>query len=177
MKKSVCHWQMGGFIFTGIFGTFLHFLFDLTGGSAAAGLFSAVNESIWEHMKLLFYPMVVFAIIEYLAWGREDRRFWTVKLVGIFTGLLLIPVLYYTYTGALGVSADWFNITIFFLTAGAVYRLETRLFEAENLPKLPPWVAVGLICLVAAVFTLLTFFPPHIPLFRDPQTGSYGLNG
>ena len=43
-------------------GTLLHFLFDWTGGNAVVALFSAVNESIWEHLKLLFYPMVLFAV-------------------------------------------------------------------------------------------------------------------
>ena len=53
MKKSVPYWRVGGFIFTAVVGTLLHFLFDWTGGSVAAALFSAVNESIWEHLKLL----------------------------------------------------------------------------------------------------------------------------
>lgn len=53
MKKSIPYWQAAGFIFTAILGTLLHFLFDWTNGSVIAALFSAVNESIWEHMKLL----------------------------------------------------------------------------------------------------------------------------
>lgn len=65
MKKAIANWQIAGFIFTVILGTFLHFLFNLTKGSVIAALFSAVNESIWEHMKLLYYPMVVFALVEY----------------------------------------------------------------------------------------------------------------
>ena len=64
MKKSISYRQMMGFLFTSVLGTFLHFLFDLTGGSLPAALVSAVNESIWEHMKLLFYPMVLFALVE-----------------------------------------------------------------------------------------------------------------
>ena len=128
MKRSVPMWQMVGLIFTSVLGTFLHFLFDLTGGSIVAALVSAVNESIWEHMKLLFYPMLLFAVLEYFAWGQELPQFWWIKLFGIGLGLLLVPVFYYSYTGILGVQADWFNIAIFFLTAGAVYWMETALF-------------------------------------------------
>ena len=115
MKRSIPLWQMVGFIFTGVLGTALHFLFDWTGGSWAAALFSAVNESIWEHKKLLFYPLVLFAAIEYEVWGKERSDFWCVKLLGILLGLVLIPMVYYTYTGILGKSFDWLNITIFFL--------------------------------------------------------------
>ena len=74
-------------------------------------------------MKLLFYPMVLFALVEYGFWGKETPGFWKVKLPGILVGLTLIPVIYYSYTGILGVSADWFNIAIFFLAAGAAYVL------------------------------------------------------
>ncbi|MBE7055804.1 MAG: hypothetical protein E7392_06810, partial [Ruminococcaceae bacterium] len=64
MKKTVSRWQLAGFIFTGIAGVILHFLFDWTGGSVLVAPFSAVNESIFEHMKLLFFPMLLFAFVE-----------------------------------------------------------------------------------------------------------------
>ena len=175
MKKSVSLWQMMGFLFTSVLGTFLHFLFDLTGGSVFAALISAVNESIWEHLKLLFYPMVIFALIEYFFWGKEREDFWCVKFTGILAGLVMIPVVYYTYSGILGVSADWFNITIFFLAAGLAYRLETKLFQRESACPVGQKAAVFLLCLIAIAFTVLTFTPPRIPFFRDPVTGTYGF--
>ena len=162
MKVSIPVWQMGGFVFTGILGTFLHFLFDLAGGSLWAGLFSAVNESIWEHMKLLFYPMVLFALVEYGFWGKETPGFWKVKLLGILVGLALIPVIYYSYTGILGVSADWFNIAIFFLAAGAAYVLETRRFQKG---LLSPTGSKAASCATAWAF-LRNLLPGEI--FRGP---------
>ena len=169
MNKQVPHWQIAGFIFTAILGTFLHFLFDLTGGSTAASLISATNESIWEHMKLLFYPMFFFALVEYFFWGKNIPGFWTVKLAGMLLGLLLIPVIYYTYTGITGVNVDWLNIAIFFLAAGAAFYLETKLFQ-KSLPfTLPNAVAFGIFCLIAVTFTVFTFYPPGIPLFQSPR--------
>ena len=174
MKHSLKWWQVVGFLVTAVLGTGLHFLFDLTGGSPLAALFSAVNESIWEHLKLLFYPMVLVAVIQYRKWGRERQDFWCVKLRGILLGLFLIPALYYGYTGSLGVKADWLNITIFFLVAGAVFWKETRLFQWGISCPHPRASLVG-ICLIALAFTVLTFLTPHIPLFRDPVTGTYGF--
>ena len=176
MKRSIPYWQIGGFLFTGALGTLLHFLFDLTGGSPVSAVFSAVNESIWEHLKLLFYPMVTFALVEYFRWGKEISLFWCIKLIGILTGLTLIPVIYYTYTGILGVNADWFNITLFFLTAGFVYWVETRLFQREFTCKLGKKWSVFLICLIAVAFTVFTFRPPKIPFFQDPMTRTYGYS-
>lgn len=175
MKQSISCWQVAGFLFTSIFGTFLHFLFDLSGQSIAAALFSAVNESIWEHMKLIYYPMFLFAWIESRFWGKEYGHFWCVKLAGILLGLMLIPVTYYTYTGILGISADWFNITIFFIAAGAAFWVENILFQQESACRLHPRTAFFLICMIGFVFTVLTFFPPELPFFKDPMTGSYGF--
>lgn len=175
MKKSISVWQMAGYIFTAVVGTLLHFFFDWTGGSIIAALFSAVNESIWEHIKLLYYPMFLFALVEYRYWGRGMENFWCVKLVGQLVGLAFIPVLYYTYTGTLGVEADWFNIAIFFLAAGISFWLETKLLQKQWRCSLPSYVAFLLICLFGVVFTVFTFRTPQIPFFRDPVTGTYGF--
>lgn len=175
MKKTIPFWQMMGFLFVSVFGTLLHFLFDLTGGSWVAALFSAVNESIWEHMKLIFYPMVAFAIVEYCLWGKDLTHFWCVKIVGVLLGLALIPVLYYTYTGIFGVNMDLINISIFFSTAGAAFWLETKLFRKPHRCPLGPGIAVVILCFLFVLFTVYTFLPPHIPLFQDPVSGTYGF--
>lgn len=175
MRRSIPHWQIGGFIFSSVLGTFLHFLFDLTGQSVFAAPFSAVNESIWEHLKLLYFPMLLFALWEYVRWGRQEKGFWQVKLLGIFFGLVLIPALYYTYTGIWGVNADWLNISIFFMAAAAVYYLETKLFARPRHRQLSNWIPITLIAVIGILFVVLTFLPLHIPFFRDPATGSYGF--
>lgn len=175
MNQNIPYWQVGGFLFASILGTFLHFLFDLTGGSAVAAVFSAVNESIWEHMKLLYYPMVLYAVAEYFFWGRENQNFWCIKGKGIGLGLGLIPVIYYTYTGILGVSADWFNITIFFLTAGFAFWWETKQFPRDSPCAISGKTAIVFIFLIGIVFTVLTFRPFRIPFFEDPVTGTYGF--
>ena len=173
--KKIMHWQLGGFMATATVGTLLHFLFDWTGGNVIVALFSAVNESIWEHLKLLFYPSVAVAVVQYFFWGKTVQSFWCIKLMGVLFGLVLIPVVYYTYTGILGVNADWFNITIFFLVAAALYWVETKLFQRGYTCQLGPGLAVTLIFLIAIAFTVFTFVPPHIPFFQDPMTGTYGF--
>ena len=166
MKKSISLWQMIGFIFVGILGTLLHFLYDWTGQNPVVGAFSAVNESIWEHMKLLFFPMLVFATWEYFRIGKEYPGFWWVKLLGAVVGLILIPTIYYTYTGALGVEADWFNIAIFFIAAAAVFWLEAKLLK-KGIPRWPlSGLAVGGIAVLTVIFVMLTYAPPNIPIFQ-----------
>ena len=175
LKKPLLFWSVTGFVFTVALGTFLHFLYELTGQSILAAPFSAVNESTWEHMKILFFPMFVFSFIEYRYIGKNHRDFWCVKLAGTLTGLILIPTLFYTYTGAFGVSADWFNIAIFFIAAGAAYLLEAKLLKSESYRCKAPLIAFIVLCIIAAAFIVLTFVQPEIPLFKDPITNTYGI--
>ena len=177
MKKGIPYWQIVGFVFTAVIGTLLHFFFDWTGGSAAAALFSAVNESIWEHLKLMYYPMLLFALAEWAYWGKNVEDFWCIKLLGILLGLGLIVVVFYTYTGVLGMSTDWFNVAIFFLAAGISYWVETKLFQKNFHCGVSSGLSLFLIGLLAVAFTAFTFLPPHIPLFQDPVTGTYGFLG
>ncbi len=126
-------------------------------------------------MKLLFFPMFIFSLIEYKYIGKDYKNFWCTKLAGTVTGLLLIPIFFYTYSGALGVTADWFNIVIFFIAAGAAYYLETSLLKNHTEFCKNHLLAFALLCLIALLFVIFTFVQPEIPLFMDMSTGNYGI--
>ncbi len=175
MKRSLSFWSFAGFVFVSVVGTLLHFLYDWLGQSAVVGVFSAVNESIWEHMKLLFVSLMLFALIERRFFGADRENYWCVKLFSTLAGLLVIPTLYYTYTGALGTSADWFNIAIFFIAAALVFWLEGRLLREGYDCRVPSGVAFAALLVIAGLFVVFTFRPPHVPLFCDPLDGTYGI--
>ena len=174
MKRTVWLWQLFGFAVTALSGTLLHFLYDWTDKSVLIAPFSGVNESTWEHMKLLFWPMFIYAIVESFFF-REYEFFWCIKLRGILSGLILIPVLFYTYNGVIGKSPDWINIAIFFIAAAFAYLYETRLFGFDKLRCISPKSALGVLSLIALLFVLFTFRTPEISVFKDPLTGGYGI--
>ena len=174
MKRSIGLWQLMGFAVTSLGGTLLHFLYDWLGESAWIAPISGVNESTWEHMKLLFWPMFIFAVVQGL-YFKDRGEFWCVKLRGILLGLMLIPVLFYTYNGVIGRSPDWINIAIFFVSAAAAYLYETRIFNTERLPCKTPKISIVTLCVIALLFVLFTFFTPKIGVFKDPLTGSFGI--
>ena len=126
-----------GFGVTSFAGTILHFLYEWLGEAVWIAPFSGVNESTWEHMKLLFWPMFLYAVLQ-SRYFRDRADFWCVKLRGILLGFLLIPIMFYTYNGVIGKSPDWINIAIFFLSAAIAYIYETRLFHANKLPCRSP---------------------------------------
>ena len=174
MNRSIRLWQLFGFAVTSLGGTLLHFLYDWLGEAVWVAPFSGVNESTWEHMKLLFWPMFLYAIVQ--SFFFKDRGdFWCVKLRGNLLGLALIPLLFYTYNGVVGRSPDWINIAIFFISAAAAYLYETRLFEQGTVVCLRPRWAVAALCLIGFLFVVFTFATPEIGVFRDPLTGEYGI--
>ncbi len=175
MKKPMYLWSLAGFLFTSAAGTLLHFLYDWSGQNPFFALFSGVNESIWEHMKLLFVSMCLFTFIQTPYWKDKPESFWCAKMIGMAAGLLWIPALYYTYTGALGVFFDSINISIFFFTAASVYLLELHVMKNRNTPSISSPGALPVFGFIGFLFILWTFRPPHLPLFQDPLTGGYGI--
>ena len=174
MKRSAGLWQLMGFAVTSLGGTILHFLYEWLGEAKWIAPFSGVNESTWEHMNLLFWPMIIFALVQSFFF-RDREDFWWIKLRGILLGLTLIPIIFYTYNGVIGKSPDWLNIAIFFVSAAAVYIYETRLFNAENPRHKSAKSAVAILCVLAVLFVLFTFLTPEIGIFKDPLTGTYGI--
>ena len=176
MKQRSVLWQAAGFALVTFGGTILHFLYDWTGGSILVSPFSGVNESTWEHMKLLFWPLFLFALVQRLFF-KDQKNYWCVKLAEILLGLLLIPVLFYTYNGVFGKSPDWINIAIFYISAALVFLFEWWAFKKDQLPCRCPRLSFVTLCLIGVLFVVFTFAPPQIPLFQDPHTGTHGIVG
>ncbi len=174
MKKSLSLLQAVGFFVASLLGVLLHFLYDWTNQSKTAALISGVNESTWEHMKLLFFPLFIFAVIE-SRFIKDREDFWQIKLVGTLTGLLAIPIIFYTLNGVFGKTPDWLNITIFFVSAALAFIVEGHLFGSDTLPCVKKQLAIAFFVIIALAFFIFTFYPPMIPLFKDPVTAQYGI--
>ena len=174
MKRTVWIWELFGFALAAIGGTLLHFLYDWLGESLLIAPFSGVNESTFEHMKLLFWPMLLFLMIESFFF-RDYENFMCVKLRGTLIGLLLIPILFYTYNGVIGKSLDWINISIFFVSAAVAFIYETRALNLGTVECSYPRIAFLILIFIALLFVIFTFKTPRIELFRDPLTGAYGI--
>jgi len=162
MKRQIGLWQFIGFGVTSFGGTLLHFLYEWLGEAKWIAPFSGVNESTWEHMKLLFWPTFIFAVVQSFFF-RDRKDFWCVKLRGILLGIVLIPIIFYTYNGAVGKSPDWLNIAIFFLSAAITYITRRTSSDRKRSPvalkkRLSPLFA----CLVYSLYSLPSKLPRSV---------------
>lgn len=175
MKKSLFWWQIVGFVFTVGLGVVLHFLYEWSGEAIWVAPFSGVNESTWEHMKLLFYPMFLFAIIQSFFF-KQFENFWSVKLKGILLGLLFIPLLFYFYNGVIGKSSDFINIAIFVISVACTYLYELQQFKKFQNQNDKSIQSLFILGMIAVLFVIFTFAPLEINIFKDPISGEYGIN-
>lgn len=172
-KKSVLIFQIVSAIFTIILGTILHFTYEWSNENLFVASFSAVNESTWEHLKLLFFPMLITIIVGYFYIGKDIPNFLCAKTIGIITAILFTVIFFYTYTGILGTNFAVLNILTFIASAilgeYIAYRIMLSKFSCNNN------IATIVLILLLLCFIIFTYITPQIGLFKDPVTSSYGI--
>ncbi len=155
-----------GFFVTTVLGILSHFVYDWTGRGFLVGLFFPVNESTWEHMKLLFFPMFLFALVA----GKRMERFYpciyNAMFTGILVGLAMIPTLFYTYSGILGYHVAWANIAVYVISVLVAYAVVYR--RALICKKTESKVLRIAMYVLVAAFMIFTVYPPEIGLFQVP---------
>ena len=179
MKNKLLVWEIGGFLFIGLIGAALHFTFEMSNfSSMKVAYFSAVNESTWEHLKMVFFPGLVFALIQYTYVRDVVNNYIIAKVAGLLIMPLVITVGWYIYAPILGRSyfpADLFLFYLaVFLGQWAGYKLLTR----APLEKKYTQYAIGVFLALFVAFSTFTFFPPNIFLFEHldlKDTGLYGV--
>ena len=100
-KKKVFYIQLGVAIGSIVIGTLLHFLYQWTGENCVIAAFSAVNESVWEHLKMLFFPMLLFGIGECFFVKDTVNNYLEAKVIGILQLLVLQLLLFILIQGCL----------------------------------------------------------------------------
>ena len=171
--KTILQFQIFSTIFTIILGTVLHFTFKWSNENLYVGAFSAINESTWEHLKLLFFPMLITTVVGYFYIGNNISNFLCAKTIGIIAAILFTIIFFYTYTGILGTNFAVLNIATFIFAAIIGEYLSYRIMISDFLCN----SKISIIFLIVLLFSFLifTFFTPQIGLFKDPLSGKYGL--
>lgn len=175
-KKEVLKFQIFSIIFVSILGTLLHFTYEWSGDNKIVAAFSAVNESTWEHLKLLFFPMLITTIMGYFYIGKDVTNFLCAKTCGIITAILFVVVFFYTYTGVIGKNFAILDIGSFFVAVVLGEYIGYKIMTSINTKfKCNAKLAVITLAVLFAVFVMFTYFTPQIGLFKDPVKNGYGI--
>ena len=156
------------YLFVVLLGVFLHFAYELSGENPIVGLFAIVNESVWEHLKLIFFPMLVLTLWDMFTNQRNNLCFLPSRTLGTFAGMIFIVIVYYTITGILGFQVAWLNIAIYLLGVLVAFVVEKKLCHRRNMISVK--VAIVLWILFIILFIVFTIAPPALGIFTPPPT-------
>ena len=168
-NKKLLKYTIIGVLVVSVLGTLLHFAYGWSKENQVVGLFTPVNESTWEHMKLCFFPMLIYSTFMNRKLKANFPCITSALLTGILLATFLIPIIFYTYSGILGRTWMPLDITTFFLSVwlafAAVYRLALSC-------KTDSWTLFlkALVIIIAMCFFIFTYFAPGIGLFVPPST-------
>ena len=166
--KKLKHYTITGAIFVIITGTISHFIYEWSGRQFLLGFFFPVSESTWEHMKLCFFPMLIYSCFMNKRWKDAYPCVTSALLYGTLLGTFLIPVIFYTYTGIIGRNYLFLDIATFVISVLlaflCVYRLTVSCKMFSHTYMLGSLVFVMAIC-----FLLFTYLPPDLGIFIEPS--------
>ena len=178
MDKKKLFYCVIGYIFVAILGTLSHFFYEWSGEKLLVALICPVNESTWEHMKLLFFPTILYTLFFSLRY-RKNTTVSSAMLLGNLLGTASILVLFYTYSGVYGNHISFIDIGIFFVSIFVVFYLAYQwitegkynkkkccrgmlYFQVEKYQK----ILFVLSFILAISFFIFTFFPPAWGIFQ-----------
>ena len=173
--RRISYYELVGVFFIIMLGSIFHFAFEWSGGQEIVGFFSAVNESVWEHLKIGYWPAVLFALIEYRYLQRLTDNFLFAKTVGIYLIPIVITVLFYSYTAITGESILAVDILTFILAVIVGQLASYKLMIWKKLPHSFNRASLIALIILGVVFVVFTYYPPRLNIFQDPITGKYGI--
>lgn len=146
-------------------GVLSHFIYDWSGQNKFVGIFTSMNESTWEHLKLLFFPMLYVTIAELIIFRKKAPELLPSRVMGILAGMIFIVVVFYTFWGISGRLIDFVNISIYFFGVATAFATEKYYRQRQKGPDLS--VSIAILATITALFAIFSFNAPDIGLFYD----------
>jgi hypothetical protein len=172
--RKVLILEIIGILFIIFLGSVLHFTFAFSGNNPIVGAFSAVNESVWEHLKLPFWPALLWLLITMYPLRKTISNFFSAKTVGVILMVVIIPVVFYSYT-ALTEAILVVDISTFVIAVIIGQLASYKLYKHIKVSKFMEIIAIAVLALLTLIFVTFTFYPPHLPIFMDSITRQYGI--
>ena len=167
--------DFSSFLLASLLGVLFHFVYDWTGENTLVGFFVPVNESTWEHLKLIFFPILLvsmaeYALTEYTLGGKLSECFSCIKFQSALLGMLTVVILFYTYSGILGTNFDWLNILTYFLGMAVAYGYSYKKRNTYMIACNSTLCIIGA-SVIVILFMIFSIYPPSLGLFQAPTVG------
>ncbi|MBU1119220.1 hypothetical protein KKH43_05040 [Patescibacteria group bacterium] len=174
MQNKLKTFSIIGVFFLIIGGSLLHFTYNWSGFNPIVGLFSSVNESVWEHLKLGFGSLLFFSLFEYWFIKKEVKNYIIAKTAGLLALQLFIVGFFYIYTFFLGKEILLLDILSYIIGCILCQIIVYRLYIQKKLPAAVSILCVFLLIIHVTTLLLFTYYPPRLTIFKDDNSGEYG---
>ena len=148
---------MIGTVFIMFLGSALHFTYALSGNNPAVGSLSPVNESVWEHLKMVFWPSLFWILITILPLRKAVSNFFSAKAIGTYVMVITIPAVFYSYTALVGESILAIDIATFIIAVIIGQFVSYKFFKQSTIGGSTEKIALIALLLLALVFVVFTF--------------------
>ncbi len=173
MKNTCAFTTIKIFIYTlllGIVAGFSHFAYELSGRSLIVGLFNPVNESVWEHLKFMFFPFLLWWIAIYKIKNKKCEtplKTWIVSAaIALVAAPLSVVLLYYSYTSAFGIESLLIDILLTFISYFIALCIASHFLKYSAPNKYAAFISVIVIIIIFIMFVVFTINPPDLPIFH-----------
>ena len=156
-----------------IVGTLSHFLYDLSNHNKVIGLFAAVNESTWEHIKIALTPTILWGLVDGLIFGANPNYF-LAKLISLITIILLMPMLFYGHRYIARKDYFIFDIATFYIVIIASQLVFHYLIGLKPVNFYAQYMSCVSLFVIFGSYMVLTLLPIKNFIFKDPLTNKYG---
>ena len=162
---STPHYSIIIFLLVCGLGVLSHFLYDWSGQNKIVGIISSINESTWEHLKLIFFPMLFVTIGEIIIFKKKLKEFLPPRVSGILAGMAFIVVVFYTFWGITGKLIDFVNISIYIL--GVLFAFLVEKYVRSKKMYMDLSVSIAILVGIAVLFVIFSFNNPNVGIFFD----------
>ena len=150
-----------------VVGSLFHFLYSLTGECFIVGLFVPINESIFEHTKMVVLPIFIWWFIFYL-FRKKDlfvNAWFTSALIAMISAIIAIPMLFYFYSQAFGIESLVIDILILLVSLAIGQILGLHYYRHGK--GIEYHFAIVLMIVIIIHFAFFTINPPAFPIFNS----------
>lgn len=170
MKNKILIFSIVGVIVVSVMGCLSHFAYKWFGSHPVTAFAFAIDESVFQHIKIFIMPYLFYGVSEYFIYGKHLEKFLPIKTLSLLLGAGIIPTVYYLYKGILGFSVVWFDISIYFMAVLiSFYFYYKKMNQSDTCSFLENGIWFIVLLIVIGATVIFSYYKPNLGLFIPPQ--------
>lgn len=157
--------------------TLFHFLYKWSGYNSIVGIIAPTNESIFQHVKMIFLPIILYYLISYLIFKDKiyiDENKWAIyPLITFLVTSLIVTLLYYTLNYGFNIKSMFLDILSLFIGLVSSSILCIKLEISSINFQIPYYISLIVLIVIFGLLVYFNYYPLEINFFFDKENNTY----